>query len=120
MQVCEPAGLAEVRALPAHLEVQELVAEVPLLQGAVRDAVGGGVVLLDYVLIDCARLPERDARVGVLDRGDSPVGVDVYEGLLLDVVEAERLDLVVEAELLEDEDPLRGMSAVPLNPNMEN
>lgn len=89
VQVSEPAGLAEVRALPAHLEVQELVAEVPLLQGAVRDAVGGGVVLLDYVLVDGARLPERDARVGVLDRGDTPIWVDVYEGLLLDVVEAE-------------------------------
>lgn len=118
VEVHEPAGLAEVRALPAHLEVQELVAEVPLLQGAVRDAVGGGVVLFDHVLVDGARLPQRDARVGVLDRGDTPIGVDVYEGLLLDVVEAERLDLVVETELLEDEDSLRGMSAILCHPNI--
>lgn len=89
VQVREPAGLAEVRALPAHLEVQELVAEVPLLQRAVRDAVGRGVVLLDYVLVDGARLPEGDARVRVLDCRDTPIWVDVYEGLLLDVVEAE-------------------------------
>lgn len=106
VEVLEPAALAEVRALSAHLEVQPLVAEVALLQRAVRDVVGGGVVLFGQVLVDGAGLPERQACVRVLDGWHPAVGVDVGEGLLLNVVEAERLDLIVEAKLLEDEDSL--------------
>lgn len=89
VQVLKPAALAKVRALPAHLEVQPLITEVALLQRAVRDAVVGGVVLLGQVLVDGTRLPEREASVGVFDRGDSPVWIDVYKRLLLNVVEAE-------------------------------
>lgn len=108
VEVREPAHLAKVRALAAHLEMQPLVAEVALLQPGVRDAVGGGVVLLDQVLVDGARLPKRQARVWVLDGRNTAVWVDVSKGLLLNVVEAERLDLVVETQLLKEEDCLRG------------
>lgn len=106
VQVLEPAALAEVRALAAHLEVQPLVTVVALLQSSVRDVVGGGVVLLCQVLVDGPRFPERQARVRVLDRWHPAVGVDVGEGLLLDVVETERLDLIIEAQLLKNEDRL--------------
>lgn len=106
MKVLEPAALAEVRALAAHLEVQPLVAEVAFLQRGVRDVVSGGVVLLGQVLVDGARFPERQARVRVLDGRHSAVWVDVDEGLLLDVVETERLDLIIEAQLLKNEDRL--------------
>lgn len=111
VEVHEPGGLAEVGALAARLEVQPLVAEVALPQRAVRDAAGVGVVLLGQVLVDGARLPQRHARVRVLDRRHPAVGVDVGEWLLLDVVEAERLDLVVEAEFLQEEDGLWEVSA---------
>jgi hypothetical protein len=53
------------------------------------------VVHLDQVLVDGARLPQCQTRVGVLDGRHTPVGVDIGKRLLLDVVEAERLDLVV-------------------------
>lgn len=65
-----------------------------------------GVVELDEILVDGAGFPEGEARVGVLDGGYAAVGVDVGEGLLLDVVEAERFDFVVEFELFEEEDDL--------------
>jgi hypothetical protein len=64
------------------------------------------VVHLDQVLVDGARLPQGDVRVGVFNGGNAPIGVDVNEGLLLDVVEAEGLELVVDSELFEDEDGL--------------
>lgn len=67
---------------------------------------GRGVILLGQVLVDGARLPERQARVWVFDGRHPAIWVDVDEGRLLDIVEAEGLDLIVEAQLLEDEDCL--------------
>lgn len=78
MELVEPDGLAEVRALAGHLEVDELL-DVPVLVGggALEEALL--VVGLDDVLDDGARLPERQVGVGVNDGGETTVGVDLDE-----------------------------------------
>lgn len=48
-------------------------------------------------------LPETDAGVGVLEDGDPAIGVQRDEGLFFDLLEVEKLVLVGEAELLEDD-----------------
>lgn len=61
-----PSGLAIVRALAADLEMQPLVALVLLLKGGVADEVLG-VILLDQVVQDGARLPQCQARIRVMN-----------------------------------------------------
>jgi hypothetical protein len=55
------------------------------------------VVLLDQVLYDSARFPEHEIGIGVFDGGVASVGVDVDEGLLLYIIEFERVDIVWDA-----------------------
>lgn len=85
MKLAEPRRLAKVRALPGHLEVQELL-EVVLFRKAGDAELVILVVRVDEVLQDGARLPQGDARVGVFDGGCAAVGVDVGVGRLLDGV----------------------------------
>ena len=90
----KPPTLSVVGTLPAGLEIQPLVAQMALVQGVVGETVLG-VVHLGYVLVDGAGFPEGEPRVGVLDGGGAAVAVDVGEGLLFDVVEADGVDFVV-------------------------
>ena len=95
--------------LARHLEVEVLLDQpVVVLRLALQPAVL--VVLLDKVLDDGAGLPEGEvAVVGVDDGGDPAIGVDLDEPLLLGV--GERLVVVGNAELLEDEPDLVGIGA---------
>ena len=76
--------LAVVRPLSRHLEVQILL-QVPLLGFGVERELVVLVVLFDEVLKDGARLPDGDARVWVLDGGDTAIGVDLHKRLSLGV-----------------------------------
>lgn len=85
VEFVEEDTLAVVRTLAGHLELEVLL-EVPLL------GVGGDVDLvllvvgLHEVLGDGARLPQDDVVVvGVLDGGQTTVGVDLDESLGLGV-----------------------------------
>lgn len=86
VELVEPDGLAEVRALAGHLEVDELL-DVPVLVGggALEEALL--VVGLDDVLDDGARLPERQVGVGVDDGGEAAVGVDLDELCALGILD---------------------------------
>lgn len=83
VELAEPGGLAKVRALAGHLKVQKLLEVVFLGKGRDVELVVL-VVRVDQVLEDGARLPQCDARVGILNRGCSAVWVDTNVGLLLD------------------------------------
>lgn len=104
VELLEEDGLAVVRTLAGHLEVEVLL-KVPLL-GA-----GGDVELvllvvgLDEVLGDGARLPQDNVVVvGVLDGGQTAVGVDLDESLGLRVGDA--VEVIGDAELFKDDDNL--------------
>lgn len=118
VEVGEPGLLSEVGALARHLEVQPLQLGV-LGRAAGRVQLVVDVVLVDEVLQDGAGLggkisgvtgrgeggtnfSQRDACVGVLDGGDSAVGVEADEGLFLQHGIAANLGLVGEAELFEE------------------
>jgi hypothetical protein len=75
----EPHGLAKVEALAADLEEQPLLEE-KLFGGVGQRQEVSCVVGLDEVLDDGARLPPRDAGVGVGHGGHAAVGVDVLVG----------------------------------------
>lgn len=61
-----PSSLAVVWALATDLEMQPLVAVVLFLEGGVADEVFG-VILLDQVVQDGARLPQCQARIRVMN-----------------------------------------------------
>lgn len=61
-----PSALPEIRALSTDLEHEPLVEEVLLLQGVVGQFLLC-IILLDEVLDDSTRLPERDVGVRVLN-----------------------------------------------------
>lgn len=102
MELVEPGRLAVVRSLSAGLKEQPLLRVVPLGRPGREAEPVVRVVLVDQVQQDGARLPQRDARVGVLDRGDPPVRVDRDVVGLFDVAEGDWRDLVGDAEFFED------------------
>ena len=99
----EPGSLAEVRALAGHLEVQPLLGRV-----VVRSALGEAegvllVVSLDKVFDDGAGFPQAQAGVGVFNGGNTAVGVELFERLLLHLGELKEFSLIGEVEFLEDD-----------------
>lgn len=107
VELVEKDALAVVRTLAGHLELEVLL-KVPLL------GVGGNVELvllvvgLDEVLSDGAGLPQDDVVVvGVLDGGQTAVGVNLDESLGLGV--GDGVEVVGDAELLKDDDNLLGV-----------
>jgi hypothetical protein len=116
-----PSALPVVRALAADLEGEPLVGEIPLLQGIVTQTILS-VVLLDEVVNNSPRLPERQVGVRILNSllasqlsvlghevvhleflaaermgkstGNAAIGIDICEWLLLDIFEPDGLDLV--------------------------
>lgn len=60
------------------------------------------IVLLNQVLDDGTGLPEREAGVWVLDGGDTAVGVELEEGLLLHLVELDELEVKGDVQFLEN------------------
>lgn len=94
MKVGEPPCLSVIRPLARGLEEQPLVAEGAVVGCGIGQAMLG-IVGVDDVLEDGTGFPEGQAGVGVLDGWGSAVRVDVDEGGLLDVVEAEGFDDVV-------------------------
>ena len=75
---------------------------VPLRGCGVREGIGR-VISLEDVLDDCARLPEFDAGVWVLDGGDAAVGELGGEGRLLDFGEVHQNACVGDLEFGEDD-----------------
>lgn len=111
MELGEPHGLAEVWALAGHLEVEPLFG-IEVFGGTGSEADGVlFIVCLDQVLHDGTRLPQVDSSVGVLNGGDTAVGVDLLERLLLHLRELEELGFVRKAEFLEDGHHLPGVGA---------
>ena len=83
MEVPKPSRLAEVWSLSRNLKSEPLFLVVLLWRFAVRDLVIL-IVVLDKIIDDGPRLPERDTCVWVFDGRDTTVGIDADEGLLLD------------------------------------
>ena len=111
MEHGKPHGLTEVGALAGHLVVEPLFG-IEVFGGTGSEADGVLlIVCLDQVLHDGTRLPQVDASVGVLDGGDTAVGVDLLERLLLHLGELEELGFVWDVEFLEDGDHLPGVGA---------
>lgn len=106
----EPAALTVIGSLAAHLELEELVAEVAV-DDIVKCEALLRVVLLDEVLVDGSRLPKGETGVRVFDGRDAAVGVDVYERRFLHVIEAERFELVVKGEFLKEENGFPAIGA---------
>lgn len=108
----EPNGLPVVRALylcisnlsqlssvreaylARHLEVQILLHQRPVLDGAGAQ-LALLVIRLDEVLDNGARLPESKVGVGVDNGGQAAVGVDGDEGLALGVLDEDLYDSVL-------------------------
>lgn len=111
MVASEPDGLAKVRALAGHLEVQPLLGEEVVLRALGEADLVLLVVCLDKVFQDCARFPQGNAGVGVFNGGDTAVGVDRYVGLLLYFGELHVLVDVGNVELLKDHDDLPRIGA---------
>lgn len=63
----------------------QILLQVPLLGLGVERELVVLVVLFDEVLEDGARFPDGDARVWVLDGGDTAIGVDLDKRLSLRV-----------------------------------
>lgn len=80
----EPDGLAIVRALARHLEMEVLL-DTPLVKDIGRVELVLLVIGHYKVLKNSTRLPEREARVGVDDGGKTSIGVDLEEPFLLGV-----------------------------------
>lgn len=107
----EPGALAEVGTLAGGLEVQPLVLKV-LGRG------GGGVeavlliVRIQKVFNDRARLEEGYAGVWVFDDGDAAVGVEGFEGFLVEDAEVHDLCLVWDIKLIENDGDFPGVGAL--------
>jgi hypothetical protein len=82
------------------LEVQPLLCQVCLLAAGREAHLALRVVLLDQVLNNGTRLPEREVLIGVLDRRHAAVGVQLDEVGALDFGELHVLEVVGEAHLL--------------------
>jgi hypothetical protein len=98
----EPHGLPEVRALAGYLVVQPLLRFVVLFRAWGEADVVLLVVGFDQVFDDGARLPQRDARIRVLNCRHTAVGVDRLVRFLLHVRELDDLVRIRDVELLED------------------
>lgn len=77
------------------------------------------VVLLDEILDDGPGLPEREARVRVLDGRHAAVGVELEVGLLLHLGELDLLELVGDAQLLEDHADFDGVGPDAVAPECD-
>ncbi len=107
----EPDRLAVVGPLARDLEEEPLPGVV-----GVRGAGGEAeavvrVVTLEEVFDDCARFPEGEVRVGVVDGGEAAVGVEGEVGWGFDVGEGGCGDVVGEVELFEDDGDFAGVGA---------
>lgn len=82
-----------------------------LLRALLEAQLALGIVGLGEVLDDGAGLEERDAGVGVLDRGHAAVDADLLVGVFLQLAHVHELLLVGDVELLEDDGDLPGVGA---------
>lgn len=107
----EPGSLAKVRALAGHLEVQPLLGRV-VVRSALGEAEGVLLVIsLDKVFDDGAGFPEVQTGVGVFNGGNTAVGVELFERLLLHLGELKEFRLIGEVEFLEDDGHLPRVGA---------
>jgi hypothetical protein len=107
----KPHGLPEVRALAGYLEEQPLLRFIVFFRvwGKADDVLL--VVGFDQVFNNGARLPQRDARIRVLNCWHTAVGVDRHERFLLHVRKVNHLDCIRDTELLEDHGHSPGVGA---------
>ena len=98
----EPRPLPVVGSLPTYLEGHPALLQELLRSARIMEAVAL-VVCLQQIFNDRRRFPKCDAGVGVLDRRHPAIWVDGCKSLLLHVWEGQRLRLVGDAELLEDD-----------------
>lgn len=101
--------------LTGNLEPDPLLDQVLLCKRAVRDLMIF-VVLFDEVLYDGPRLPEREARVRVLDGRHATVGVELEVRFLLHLRELDGFELEGDAQLLEDHADFDGVGADAVTP----
>lgn len=115
----EPHGLPEVRALAGYLVVQPLLRFVVLFRAWGEADVALLVVGFDQVFDNGARLPQRDARIRVLNCRHTAVGVDRLVGFLLHVRKLKELKGIRDIELLEDHGNLPGIRAAVVAPQSD-
>lgn len=115
----ESHGLPEVRALAGYLEVQPLLRFEVLFRARGEADLVLLVVGFDHVFDYGARLPQGDARIGVLNCRHTAIGVDRLVRFLLHVWELDYFDRVRDVKLLEDHGRLSGIGAAVVAPESE-
>jgi hypothetical protein len=115
----EPHGLPEVRALAGYLVVQPLLRFVVLFRAWGEADVALLVVGFDEVFDDGPRLPQRDARIRVLNCRHTAVGVDRLVRFLLHVWKLDDLVSVRDVKLFEDHGHLPGVGAAVVAPESD-
>ena len=115
----EPHGLSEVRALTGHLVVQPLLRFIVLFRAWGEAEVVLLVVGFHQVFDDGARLPQRDARIRVLNCRHTAIGVDRLVRFLLHVGELDDLQRIRDVELLEDHGHLPGVGTAVVAPESD-
>lgn len=103
VELLEPDRLSVVRALSRPLELEPLLRKIRLRRPRSETQAAFRVVALDQVFDNGTGLPQGDAGVGVVDGGQATVGVDGEVLGLLDFGELNIVELVREAELLQDD-----------------
>jgi hypothetical protein len=110
MQVAEPVCLAVIWTLARHLEHEILIQMVAANEVCICEFIVR-VVLLDQVLDYGARFPENEIGVRIFDGWVAAIGINVDEGLLLDVIEFEGVYIIWDAEFFEEDDDFPGVWA---------
>lgn len=101
-EIQETHGLLKVWALSRHLEEEVLLGQ-PVLVAASREAQSlVDIILVDHVFDNGPRFPERNARVGVFERRDAAIGVDLDKLGGLGVLETDLNNFVVQVQFIED------------------
>lgn len=115
----EPYCLAEVGALTRHLEVEPLLGVEVFRSAGFETELLLFVVGFNQVFKDSTRLPQGDSCVGILDGGNTAVGVELEEGLTLDFGELKIFVFVRNIKFVEEHGHLPGVGTggMPMEDN---